>query len=103
SIESILFDAGSAVGEKRATRSKVGRLFAAGQEEPQLVLLDGAANRAVEVLDLIDRELAADSAGDQFLIDVVTDKVRMHPAEKQIAVKLVAAILGNHVGVNAAC
>src|SRR5207247_9429161 len=81
--------------------SKVGGLFAAGQKEPQLVLLDGPTQRAIELLDLIDRGLACETTGNQLLIDVGADKFGVQPADEQIAVKLVAAILGNHVGVDA--
>src|SRR5262249_56887477 len=100
-IEGVPFHAGATIREKRPRRSKIGSLFATRHKEPQLVLLHGPANGAVEVLDFIDRKLAGETAGSQLLIDVGADKFGVYPAEEQVAVKLVAAILGHHVSVDA--
>ena len=81
---------------------EVRKLLAACQKEPKLVLLDGTSHGAVEVLDFVDCGLARQTTGNQFLIGVGADKAGVDPAEEQLAVKLVAAILGNHVGIDAA-
>ena len=80
---------------------KLGNLFATCQKEPQLVLFDRPSQRAVEVIDLVDCRLARHTAGHQLLIDVGPYKAGAHPADEQISMKLVAAVLGNHVGVDA--
>src|SRR2546426_11028558 len=55
-------DSGAAIRKERARRLKLGNLFATCQKEPQLVLFDRPSQRAVEVIDLVDRRLARHTA-----------------------------------------
>src|SRR5207247_5583517 len=100
-IEGIALDSGAAIREERARRLKLGNLFATCQKEPQLVLFDRPSQRAVEVIDHVDRRLARYTPGYQLLIDVGSAEAGVHPTEERIGMKLVAAVLGNHVGVDA--
>ncbi len=94
------FGAGESVEGVR--RQRVEREVAGRTEEPDLVLLNRAAERAFDVVQLADAVAGLQAAGDEVRTDVVALETLLLQAQEDAAARLVAAVARNHVQADAA-